>query len=560
MGWLRALRMSMLAGAPGWLALLTAAAGVMLLASGATPSDPDRFMWLARHAPIILIEISHFLSSILGIVLILLAFGLSRRLDAAWAATVACLASAAVLALFKGFDWEESVILLALLVLALPCHGAFPRRARLSRLEISPGWLLSAVAALAGAGLAGWWSFQNLDYTNLSVIKIMGDQDAARAIRSSVGAAVVLLAVGVWRLLATPATPPVVGETDPEYPRVKAVMAAAECIEPAHNLALRGDKRFLFSESGQSFLMFGVRGRSWIGLGSPVGRREERLELLWRFRELADANAARPGLYGVSPDDLPDLVELGFAIQKVGETAAVPLDSFSLEGRRRGNLRRSWRKTGEEGACFEVVSGAEARCLARQLQQVSDEWLGHHAGGEKNFTMGGFEEPYVWEFPFALVRGGCGRVLAFATLWTTPQKTSFSIDMMRYADEAPKDVMDFLFVELLNWGREQGYGAFEFGMAPLAGLEDRPLAPILSRVGNLLFERGEEIYNFRGVRRFKDKYDPVWVPRYIAAPSKWAIPVLLADVGLLTSGGMGGLGLRSRKPKEKVKVKVREAA
>jgi phosphatidylglycerol lysyltransferase len=97
-------------------------------------------------------------------------------------------------------------------------------------------------------------------------------------------------------------------------------------------------------------------------------------------------------------------------------------------------------------------------------------------------------------------------------------------------------------------------------MAPLAGLEDRPLAPILSRVGNLLFERGEEIYNFRGVRRFKDKYDPVWVPRYIAAPSKWAIPVLLADVGLLTSGGMGGLGLRSRKPKEKVKVKVREAA
>lgn len=556
MGWLRALRMSMLAGAPGWLALLTAAAGVMLLASGATPSDPDRFMWLARHAPIILIEISHFLSSILGIVLILLAFGLSRRLDAAWAATVACLASAAILALFKGFDWEESVILLALLILALPCHGAFPRRARLSRLEISPGWLLSAVAALAGAGLAGWWSFQNLDYTNLSVIKIMGDQDAARAIRSSVGAAVVLLAVGVWRLLATPATPPVVGETDPEYPRVKAAMAAAECIEPAHNLALRGDKRFLFSESGETFLMFGVRGRSWIGLGSPVGRREERLELLWRFRELADANAARPGLYGASPDDLPDLVELGFAIQKVGETAAVPLDSFSLEGRRRGNLRRSWRKTGEEGASFEVVSGADARWLGPQLQHVSDEWLGHHAGGEKSFTMGGFEDPYVWEFPFALVRGGCGRVLAFATLWTTPKRTAFSIDLMRYADDAPKDVMDFLFVELLNWGREQGYEAFEFGMAPLAGLEDRPLAPILSRVGNLLFERGEEIYNFRGVRRFKDKYDPVWVPRYIAAPSKWAIPVLLADVGLLTSGGMGGLGLRSRKVKEK----VREAA
>ena len=46
---------------------------------------------------------------------------------------------------------------------------------------------------------------------------------------------------------------------------------------------------------------------------------------------------------------------------------------------------------------------------------------------------------------------------------------------MRYSDEAPKNVMDYLFVELLQWGREEGYQAFEFGMAPLAGLEDRPL-------------------------------------------------------------------------------------
>jgi phosphatidylglycerol lysyltransferase len=547
MGWLRDLRPAMLASAPRLLALLTAAAGVMLLASGATPSDPGRFMWLVEHAPILLIEISHFLSSILGIVLILLAFGLSRRLDAAWAATVACLPTAAILALCKGFDWEEAAALMVLLTISAPCHEAFPRRARLTRMEITPGWLLSALAAVGGAALAGWWSFQNLDYTNLSVLKVMGDHDAERAIRSSVGAAVLLLGVGIWRLLATPATPPVVGETDPEFARVNAILAKAQGAEPHANLALRGDKRFLFSQSGESFLMFGVRGRSWIAAGAPIGKREERLELLWRFRELADAHAARPGVYGIGPDDLPDIVELGFTIQKVGETAAVPLDSFSLEGRRRGNLRRSWRKTGEEGACFEVLSGTEAKRLSPQLRRVSDQWLARHAGGEKTFTMGGFEAPYIWCFPMAVVRVE-GRITAFATLWTTPGRTAFAIDLMRYADDAPKDVMDFLFVELLAWGREQGYVAFEFGMAPLAGLEDRPLAPILSRVGRLLFERGEDIYNFRGVRRYKDKYDPVWVPRYIAAASKWSIPFLLADIGILTSGGFKGVGIRPRKP------------
>jgi phosphatidylglycerol lysyltransferase len=550
MGWFRDLRPAILAGAPGLMALLTAAAGVMLLTSGATPSDPGRFMWLAEHTPIILIEVSHFVSSILGLMLILLAFGLSRRLGGAWAAAELVLLAAAVLALFKGFDWEESVILLVLLAGLAPCRDAFHRRARLAQLELTPGWLLSAVAAVGGAALVGWWSFRNLDSTGVSVLKIMGDQDAARAVRSSAGAAVLLLAIGIWRLLVTPAKPPVIGETDPEYRRVLAVLAGAECGEPWANLALRGDKRFLFSPSGDTFLMFGVRGRSWIALGAPVGRRCEKLELLWRFRELADVNAARAGIYGVGPEELPDLVELGFSIQKIGETAAVPLDSFSLEGRRRGNLRRSWRKTGEEGAVFEVIPVGGSKCLAGELRHVSDQWLSHHAGGEKSFSMGGFDEPYIWQFPFAVVRVG-SRVLAFATLWTTAAKTSFSIDLMRYADDAPKDVMDFLFVELLHWGREQGYVAFEFGMAPLAGLEDRPLAPIMSRVGRLLFERGEEIYNFRGVHRFKDKYDPVWQPRYIAAPNKWTIPMLVADVGLLSSGGMAGIGLRSKKPKEK---------
>ncbi|HWE98524.1 MAG TPA: bifunctional lysylphosphatidylglycerol flippase/synthetase MprF [Caulobacteraceae bacterium] len=549
MGWLRDLRPALISAAPRLLALLTAGAGIMLLASGATPSDPARFMWLAEHAPILLIEISHFLSSIIGILLILVAFGLSRRLDAAWAATVALAPTAALLALCKGWNWEEAAALLLLLLVALPLHPAFPRRARLSRMEITPGWLLSAAAAVAGAALAGWWSFQNLDYTDRSVLKVLSDHDAERAIRSLVGAAVLLLGIGVWRLLATPATPAVAGEEDPDYGRVKAILAAAETAEPWANLALRGDKRFLFSPSGESFLMFGVRGRSWVALGSAVGKVEERLDLLWRFRELADAHAARPGIYGVGPEDLPDCVEIGFAIQKIGETAAVPLESFSLEGRKRGNLRRSWRKAGEEGACFEVLDGEDARAFGEDLRGVSDQWLSHHAGGEKTFSMGGFEAPYIWEFPFAIVRDETGRITAFATLWTTARKSSFSIDLMRYADDSPKDVMDFLFVELLRWGREQGFEAFEFGMAPLAGLEDRKLAPMLSRVGRLLYERGEEIYNFRGVRRFKDKYDPVWTPRYLAAPRRWAIPMLLADTGILTSGGVRGLGIRGLKAK-----------
>lgn len=549
MRFLKDLKPAAFAAAPLTAAILTLAAGVMLLASGATPSEPVRFMRLIQITPVYLIEASHFLSSIAGLALVMLAFGLRARLDAAWAATMGVLVLAATLALLKGFNWEETATLLGVAVLLAPFRGAFPRVSRLTRMEITPGWLISAACAVLGAGLLGLWSFQHMDYTDVPLWKVMVDDDAARAMRAWAGAATALFGFGLWRLFASAATPPVVGEADPDFERVRAILAKAEVAEPGSNLALLGDKRFLFSASGDSFLMFGVRGRTWVALGSTVGRREERLELLWRFRELADAHAARPGIYGLGAEDLPDIVELGFSIQKVGESAAVPLETFSIEGRKRGNLRRAWRKAGEEGATFEILQGEAVETLLAQLQTISDEWLAHHAGGEKGFSMGGFWPGYVAEFPVAVVRVH-GKAVAFATLWTTAGRSAFSMDLMRYSDDAPKNIMDYLFVELIAWGQEQGYQAFEFGMAPLAGLDDRPLAPIMSRVGNLLFERGEEIYNFQGVRRYKDKYDPLWQPRYIAAPHKWAIPLLMADVGLLSSGGVSSLAKRPRRVEE----------
>jgi lysylphosphatidylglycerol synthetase-like protein (DUF2156 family) len=555
----RDVRPAALAVAPTLTAVLTLGAGAMLLASGATPGDPERLRWLADHAPLPVIEVSHFVSSIIGLMLVLVAFGLKRRLDAAWATAVSLLALAATLALLKGVNWEETSVLAALCVALLPVRDAFPRHARLSRMEITPGWMFSALAILVGTGLLSLWSFHNVAYGDELWWRVMVSADASRSLRGWTGAGVLFLAVGLWRLIATAATPPIVEDSDPHYEQVRGILAAAEDPSPDSNLALLGDKRFLFSASGKTFLMFGVRGRSWIAVGAPVGLVSERQELLWRFRELADAHSARAVLYAMGPSVLPDVVDMGFALQKTGESATVKLDGFSLQGRKREVLRRNWRKAGEAGAVFEVAPPAVVRTVLKELQAISDVWLSHHAGGEKSFSMGRFDPRYVCEFPCALVKVQ-GRIVAFANLWTTSNHNAFSMDLMRYSGEAPKNIMDFLFVELLNWGREQGYQAFEFGMAPLAGLEARPLAPWMSRLGRLVFERGEELYNFQGVRRYKDKYDPVWAPRYIAAANKFSITVGLADVGLLSSGGVGALAKRPRRAEAPAPAVATEAA
>jgi phosphatidylglycerol lysyltransferase len=101
--------------------------------------------------------------------------------------------------------------------------------------------------------------------------------------------------------------------------------------------------------------------------------------------------------------------------------------------------------------------------------------------------------------------------------------------------------MDYLFVELMLWGRQEGYQWFNLGMAPLAGLENRTLAPLWSKAGALLFRHGEHFYNFQGLRQYKDKFDPEWRPKYLACRGGLALPRVLTNVATLISGGLGGI-------------------
>jgi phosphatidylglycerol lysyltransferase len=123
----------------------------------------------------------------------------------------------------------------------------------------------------------------------------------------------------------------------------------------------------------------------------------------------------------------------------------------------------------------------------------------------------------------------------------TQQQIEVSVDLMRQTPAAPSGTMDFLFTQLMLHFKAQGVQRFALGMAPMAGMVTHELAPRWHRFGRWLFDSGESFYHFRGLRSFKDKFLPVWEPRYLAAPPGMATLLSLADVTTLIAGGLRGV-------------------
>ncbi len=520
------------------LSALVFVVGAFMLVTGALPVPEGRLAWLGRALPLPVVELSHFLGSLVGALLLILAWGLRQRLDAAYRLTLGLLALGAAVSVLRGPGWIEAAGLLATLAILLPARREFFRKAAVTAELPSRQWTVLAGIALAGTVWLGLFVYRRVDLTTELWWEFTLRGDAPRFLRASVGAAVVLLGYGLSRLLRPRAPDALVGPEAGVPPEVDAVLEASGRAHGA--LVYLGDKQVLLSGSGRAFVMFAVEGRSWVALGDPLGDPEGFDELVWRFRKLAHRHAGWPVFYQARPDSLQHYADVGLGAVKLGEEAYVPLEAFTLDGPGRKGLRRTVRRVEDDRAAFEILPRDEVGRVLPELRDISDAWLEEKKSREKGFSLGFFTEEYLRRTPVAVVRVE-GRLVAFANVLASGAREELSADLMRYATGAPASAMEYLFVRLMLWGAEEGYDRFSLGMAPLAGLETRALAPFWNRVGAAVFRYGEHFYNFRGLRTYKEKFDPIWEPRYLVSPGGLAFPRILANLATLVGGGVRGM-------------------
>ena len=121
-----------------------------------------------------------------------------------------------------------------------------------------------------------------------------------------------------------------------------------------------------------------------------------------------------------------------------------------------------------------------------------------------------------------------------------------SVDLMRHRPDAPNGTMDVLFSELFLWGRSQDYDWFNFGMAPLAGL-DRRAGGAVGAARRIRLPACRALLQLRGTAALQGQVrSPVWTPLFLASPGGMALAPVLLDVTALIAGGFSDIVTKRR--------------
>ncbi|ERI15179.1 lysylphosphatidylglycerol synthetase [Ochrobactrum sp. EGD-AQ16] len=517
---------------PGLSASIIFLGGIMLLVSGATPDLRYRVEVLSDIVPESFMEMSHLAASLVGVALLIVARGLSKRLARAWVAAQILLLCGAAFSLAKGLDWEEAITLCLFAFTLWGFRDSFYRRPISGPFDLSWNWIATVGTTVLVSTWLGFFVYRHVEYSNTLWWDFAWNGNAPRFLRATVLVFAVVAAVGLYSIInrnghrrrkVDYSIPPAVPALVAQWPHTDAA------------LALLGDKQFLLAPDNSSFIMYSQSGGSLIALGEPIGNEQTGKELAWSFHGLADKLALRTVFYGVGPQSLPLFLDMGLVALKLGEVARVDLAEFSLEGPRRQPFRYADRKIDKDGLTFEIIPSADVPPLIPRLQEISDAWLDFKSGSEKGFSLGYFDEEYMKRFDVAVLKRD-GEIVAFANIWRGADKYEITVDLMRYMPNVHKLLMDALFAKLLMAGKEEGYKWFNLGAAPLSGLSGSRLASRWNRFGSFIYKRGADLYHFGGLKAFKEKFDPVWTPHYMVCPGGLETPRALLDATTLING------------------------
>lgn len=529
--------------------LLTLLMGFINLISAVQPALAQRLVLLEEFVPLEVRHGSRITSALAGFALILMAVALWRRKRFAWVVTIGLVLVSIVTHLIKGLDFEEASLGLGLLILLILLRNSFHAASDVPSVKQGLITLAIAFAFTLVYGALGFFlldrhfkvQYSLMDAVRQAVImftsfynpglepitgfgKYFADSIYVIGF-STVGFALLMLIRPV--LVRFPAT-------------AEERQRAEEIVKKYGHTALARatlfeDKSYFFGP-GNTMIAYGSRNRGVIVLGDPIGPAEEIPGAIAAFKEYCQENDWSPAYVSVLPDSLEAYKAAGYDTVCLGYEAIVDLSTFTLEGSENKGLRNTISRMERNGYRAEVHLPPLDDKLMGELKEISDSWLTIHHGGEMHFSDGWFSDSYIRNGLAIVIHSADGSPTAFANLVPEYQTNGLTIDLMRRYEKVEPGTMDYMFVKMLQWAKDNGYESFSLGLSAIVGVGEKQEDPQVEKALHAISEYISRFFNFKGLHEFKEKFHPNWEPRYLVYQGPGSLPLVLNTLIQVHSG------------------------
>lgn len=274
------------------------------------------------------------------------------------------------------------------------------------------------------------------------------------------------------------------------------------------------DKSYFFLDQ-DAFVAYRTERNVAIALGDPNGP-PDKIELLTQnFIEFCHNSGWTVAFMQTSSKYTQMYEKFGLNVLKIGEDGVVNLETFIADTMRKKTFKGPLKKLEKEGYTLEKFIPPHTDAMLDEIQAVSNEWLSLPGRKERTFTLGTFDRNTLNFDNIFAMKNSEGKIIAFVNQIRDYTPNEATIDMMRHKSEVPSGAMDFLFGKLLLMLHQEGFKFFSLSLAALSGVGDEPGASIEEKAVHLVYEHLNRFFSYKGLRAYKDKFDPVWQDRFL---------------------------------------------
>lgn len=529
---------------PKWIGRATFLVGLFDILANVSPKFRTPVHKLNNIFPVFLNGSALATAIFTGLILMILARGLSRRKRRAWVLALIILCVNLTSELFKPNHHliQITLSLLSIAMLAVFHNSFYAKSDPSTRLQPLIGFGIALVVLFLASLLL--LRLRNHDeiigspsIKNIFLFIVEGFVGVSGPIKFTSDRAAELIAFtlgsfGVFTLLAPlwlyfRRVKPIPKMSDGDMQIVRKLIRHDLEQDSLGYFATRRDKSVIWAPNQKAGIAYRVQGGVMLASGDPFGEYSLWPEAIAEFIREAEEHAWTPAVMGCSDRGGQVWVEEAEMIAiDIGDEAIIAVKDFTLEGRPMANVRQMVNRIKRKGYSCTTHKWSELDEPTRaQLRRLAHTW--RYGVAERGFSMamdrfGEDADPDTF-ITIARLEGEIKGLLYYVP-WST---NGLSLDRMQRERGTDAGVNELMIVETVEFARNNDFAYVSLNFAAFRSLFERAdkisAGPITRGIRNLI-RFSSNFFQVESLYRFNAKFQPGWETRYVLYPRAADLP------------------------------------